>query len=320
MGITRAKCRKKKILWRACHDILPTRANLVKRNIVDDPECPICEREVETGFHILWQCPSAMDAWCLSSRNIQKRSFPGPDFVQVVEGVLAHCSTDEIKIFVGLARRIWLRRNEVVYGGSLTHPSILLHQTQTAVAEFKQASIPLRTPNVTLDEQPTHWMQPQLGWMKLNWDAGINRSQGCTGFGLVLYDWMGRLVAVQCVSRQGLLAPLAAELTGALLAVQFCRSMGLERVHFEGDAKIAVEAINSLNRDMSNLGHLVDDVRTVVRGISLWQFTFIRRDGNRAAHLLSKFAASHALDKTWNGETPACLEEIICLEQIAQAL
>jgi hypothetical protein len=53
---------EKNFLWRACQNILPTRDNLHKRRIILDHLCPVCGLEVETGFHILWQCPSAMDA------------------------------------------------------------------------------------------------------------------------------------------------------------------------------------------------------------------------------------------------------------------
>lgn len=53
---------EKNFLWKACHDILPTRVNLKTKKIVEDPSCPLCGREQETTVHILWQCPSAMDA------------------------------------------------------------------------------------------------------------------------------------------------------------------------------------------------------------------------------------------------------------------
>ncbi|XP_059451341.1 uncharacterized protein LOC132182133 [Corylus avellana] len=151
---------KKKFMWRACHDILPTRANLYKRNIVNDPKCPICGREVETGFHILWQCPSAMDVWSMGNKKLQKRNFIGPYFVQVVEGVLAQCSPDEVQMFVGLARRIWLRRNEIVHGGFLTHLSVLLQLTTNAIAKFNKATVTNGTPTVVLAEQPARWMAP----------------------------------------------------------------------------------------------------------------------------------------------------------------
>lgn len=127
---------EKNFLWRACHDILPTRENLWKRKVISDPLCPVCGIEVETGFHILWNCPSAMDVWSLCSVKFQKSSFQGPRFMQVVEGVFKKCTQEELQQFVGIARRIWLRRNEVVHGGGFTHPSVILQQSLRAIAEF----------------------------------------------------------------------------------------------------------------------------------------------------------------------------------------
>jgi hypothetical protein len=56
---------EKNFLWRACHEILPTRKNLQQRKIIDDPLCPICGLEEETAVHILWECPTAQDVWCM---------------------------------------------------------------------------------------------------------------------------------------------------------------------------------------------------------------------------------------------------------------
>ena len=39
---------EKNFIWRACHDILPTRANLFKRKILTDPLCLFCGAEAET--------------------------------------------------------------------------------------------------------------------------------------------------------------------------------------------------------------------------------------------------------------------------------
>ena len=64
---------KKNFLWRACHDILPTKANLCKRKIIDDPLCPLCERETKMVLHALWQCPTAMDAWSRGCTKLHKK-------------------------------------------------------------------------------------------------------------------------------------------------------------------------------------------------------------------------------------------------------
>jgi hypothetical protein len=44
---------EKNFIWRACHDILPTRDNLVRRKVLTDPSCPICGLEAETPIHLL---------------------------------------------------------------------------------------------------------------------------------------------------------------------------------------------------------------------------------------------------------------------------
>jgi hypothetical protein len=50
----------KKFLWKVSNNIVSTKANLHSRKIISDPLCPICGREPETVFHILWTCPSSV--------------------------------------------------------------------------------------------------------------------------------------------------------------------------------------------------------------------------------------------------------------------
>ena len=47
--------------WRACSDILPTKANLVHRKVLRDSFCEECQREVESSGHLFWGCFRARD-------------------------------------------------------------------------------------------------------------------------------------------------------------------------------------------------------------------------------------------------------------------
>jgi hypothetical protein len=42
----------------------------MKRKIVDDPVCPVCEMELEMICHVLWECPTGRDAWGASCKKI----------------------------------------------------------------------------------------------------------------------------------------------------------------------------------------------------------------------------------------------------------
>ena len=58
--------------WRACHNILPTRDNLVLRKIVEDDGCMLCSRRVEIGIHALRECAVAKDVWSGSMIRLKK--------------------------------------------------------------------------------------------------------------------------------------------------------------------------------------------------------------------------------------------------------
>jgi hypothetical protein len=50
-------------LWKACNNILATKANLHKRGITINTLCPIYGLQPETVGHILWSYPSTRDVW-----------------------------------------------------------------------------------------------------------------------------------------------------------------------------------------------------------------------------------------------------------------
>jgi hypothetical protein len=75
----------KLFLWRACNKILPTKDNLKKRKVLEDDTCIFCCEATETTHHILWDCPSSQDVWCVSCSRLQKRISGGDDFCEMLE-------------------------------------------------------------------------------------------------------------------------------------------------------------------------------------------------------------------------------------------
>lgn len=182
---------EKNFIWRACHNILPTKDNLMRRKVVKDPKCPICELEIETTFHILWECPSAMDEWGVSSTFFQKSSRNGPAFIHVTEKVFQKCEEEDIKLFVGLARKLWFRRNEVVHGGLFTHPNDLV---QSSIHDYEEATKKEEMGRVVeWDKEIEAWKAPQTGTFKTNWDAAINQNDGRIGLGFIVRDHLERV-------------------------------------------------------------------------------------------------------------------------------
>ena len=81
----------------------------MKRRIIDDPKCLICERGVESPIHILWKCPSAMDVWSVSYKFFQKSTMDGLDFINLLDDVMLRGNVEEVHLFAGITRMLWIR-------------------------------------------------------------------------------------------------------------------------------------------------------------------------------------------------------------------
>ena len=223
--------------------------------------------------------------------------------------------TQEIKQFVGMARRLWLRRNDVIHGGHFVHPNVLVQQTNTAIEDFSRAN---KLDSHGTDEgdrqDPIQWQRPPLGWFKANWDASVSKQQGRMGLGVVIRDGQGKYIAAQSKTEPGCLDPSAAEARAALLAIRLCVGLGLQQVQLEGDALMVVTGVNSSTVDWSSLGLLIDDIKGELRLVPGWQMKYIGREGNQNAHKLSRMATSRVLDEKWIDQPPECIKDCLAME------
>jgi hypothetical protein len=128
----------KMYLWRACHNLLPTKANLFRRGVGNSKMCLVCLSKEEMVVHACWDCPAAKDVWGVCNIKLQKSTTGGRDFMQVFKEVSSRCEKDEVELFAVVARWIWLRRNDLVHGGTFTHPTLLLKSAKNALEEYQR--------------------------------------------------------------------------------------------------------------------------------------------------------------------------------------
>jgi hypothetical protein len=134
----------KLFMWQSCKDILPTNENLLKRKVLTEVLCLICQSDIESVSHALWSCPVAQDVWHECSSRIQKTPLEHIRFLDIFEGLLQRFDETEVDFFASVARQVWLRRNTWVFEGKFSSPVQVLQHAMEQFEASTQAMILFR--------------------------------------------------------------------------------------------------------------------------------------------------------------------------------
>jgi hypothetical protein len=311
----------KMFLWRASHNLLPTKVNLFRQGICDSNLCPICKREEETAAHVCWNCPAANDVWGGCKIKLQKCSTGIDDFRQLFREVIQRCEKEDVELFAVVARRLWLRRNDFIHGGNFTHPAHVLIDSEKALTKFQTVNEKSQEGERVMQEVgPTRWQPPVGAMVKLNWDAAVDVQNKTIGLGIIIRNDKGMFLAALSKRVQIEVRPVVAETLTALHAVLFCVEMGYSEAWFEGDALQVVNEVNSTKPCDSMHGHLVEAIKKGLQGLNRLLFTHVQRELNVAAHELAVAARTHVMDTIRWTSIPPCICGIVRREEISPSL
>jgi hypothetical protein len=112
--------------WLLTQGRVQCRANLPKKNIVQEANCEECGAAEETATHIIFQCPFAQDFW-----RALRFTLPADARVATLDELSCpdHVPNMQFAMLVLLCcRQLWKRRNEIVFRGeSLTLRQVMLN-------------------------------------------------------------------------------------------------------------------------------------------------------------------------------------------------
>lgn len=81
--------------------------------------------------------------------------------------------------------------------------------------------------------------------IKVNWDAAVNKNDGCVGFGIVAHDCDGMFLGAKCIYCPITTNLVVVEALTATHFILFSKDVGFVDVLFEGDALQVVRDIQS---------------------------------------------------------------------------
>jgi hypothetical protein len=108
-----------------------------------------------------------------------------------------------MELFVIIARKIWLRRNTLIFEGSFKNPLDVLKSVMISLQDYNISLCCDNTrglkPVASTVRKCQVWVAPPPDFIKINWDAAVNSNRGCVGFGLVARNYNSVFLAAKCI-------------------------------------------------------------------------------------------------------------------------
>ncbi|KAK9985942.1 hypothetical protein SO802_030893 [Lithocarpus litseifolius] len=298
----------KHFAWKACRNILATKENLRRRNIVDNGLCVCCGSHTETVGHLFWFCDHAKEIWTSSKLSTPFEVMPSWDFMEVMCQVQRWNDS-----FPGLVERtvmicwgIWKNRNEIIHGGTGRPGRVVVRSALMLLDEYQTAN---ESPKV--GQKSTHatvrWSPPQQECYKVNVDGAVFTRRRQTGIGVVIRDSAGEVVAALCKRLAVPLGALETEAKAMESGVRFAAEVGIRDVIFEGDSLTVYNAVHG-GTTSSAVQNIITGILQQVQGFRTFAFSHVKRQGNVPAHVLAQHACNIDEDVIWLEECPSQIE------------
>jgi hypothetical protein len=247
----------------------------------------------------------------------EDKSVPLPKgiFLAIFHDLSSWLEVSELELMAITAHKLWTRRNRIVFGGKLLPLKCLVIEARESLSEFQQIRSSLSCPVVVVVSPcPSLWEKPPIDWIKMNWDAVLDKAKKVMGVGLRARDFKGRVRACMCSHIPYIFDPSMAEAFASRTWVELLKATGFQKLRMEGDAKMVVEALNSNGLQSTCFGSIVDNTRLLLQSIFECRVSYVNRNCNVVAHRLACLAAQQGFHRVWIESFPDLMSKLVCTE------
>ncbi|XP_050280425.1 uncharacterized protein LOC126721436 [Quercus robur] len=147
--------------WKACKDILATKENLKKRNIIKDYTCDFCGKAAKSTYHLFWLCDKAKETRSSSKLVIPFEISPTWTFMDVMWQLQRWMKSHPglVKRAITICWGIWKDRNTAKHGGNRREGKAIIRSSLRVLDEFQLVNVRLLAPT----RQPSNeikWRPP----------------------------------------------------------------------------------------------------------------------------------------------------------------
>ncbi|XP_045789429.1 uncharacterized protein LOC123884387 [Trifolium pratense] len=270
--------RVRNFLWRLGKNILPTRANLVRKGVQIENLCPQCHSAPETIDHLFLHCHLTQLTWFASQLGARVPQSM-PVHIWLLQGLTCD-DTRGAQLFCVLMWKIWNARNNLVFNNKLVDPIAIAHEAMYFMQELSPSP---HENNATLMQDAVLAAQPMPSAPHVFYVDGGCFSGNATGWGMVIYNQSGHVVLSACRKELIDVEPVLAEAIGVRWCLQKAIELNMTDIVIVSDAATVVSCINS-NKPVAVIDLVIQDCNLLIEQLDSVVVTHVRRHLNVVAH------------------------------------
>ena len=167
----------------------------------------------------------------------------------------------------------------------------------------------LDRPATVPEVQVERWTPPPPDRYKVNVDGAVFKAQKAVGVGVLIRDCNGQVIAALSKRINAPLGPLETEAKAFEAGVQFAKDIGVQDIIIEGDSLTVVNALCGNTSPPSSVAAVIAGIKVLSGFVRQLDYSHVRRQCNRPAHLLAKHASGIIDFIAWLEENPCFIEQ-----------
>jgi len=298
--------------WKVGVGALATKANIANR-IRDFPaSCELCGCTEDSAAHALFVCPVAVAVWSESGMAEDLWGVGPWSAAEQLVRVAAVLDVQKLGDFVAIMWAIWNERNRVLFGNALFRSGSGIAsraiQFVRGFDEFKSQSLVQR--GVVVEGRTSSmWSPPEMGVLRLNFDAGLV-GDGGYGWGFVVRDHLGDIILMGVQQGDGFSDPETEEARACLFALRCAMTHGVSRLEVEGDCLGLVRRLTAKTPQNNALGFFISDILSLASSVDVVAWKFIKRGGNSVAHAMAHLQPFAYGERVWQVGGPSSIHDL----------
>ncbi|KAL0016437.1 hypothetical protein SO802_003506 [Lithocarpus litseifolius] len=295
-----------------CHNALPTMSNLRRCQITNSAMCAMCKNHEEDKLHAIWSCGEIACVWNSFTWFHQAVTSPPSDFTDLLSRFLQVQDEFNAKIFSITAWLLWNWRNAQHFGRPMHPLGHLCSMAGDLLQEYLAAQE--LEPITSIPPVMQQWQPPALELVKLNFDAAVFSPLNLAGIGVIARDWNGAVLGALSMPISLSQTVNEMEAIACRKAVQFAKELRLQKVVFQGDSLVVINALSQGPGCLSSYWNVIDNILVLADDFQLCEFSHVKRVCNVVADMLAKKAKDLLEVRVWLDDLPGNIYPLVLFD------